>query len=240
MSHRRGLSLDTRRSQFSPTTPTTTIRQDFTTVSTSTTNSGSATTSQHVLQEAQQQRIARPGPGQPNFSNIASQQQNQQQQQQHHHQQQQHGSDNFLLTPNGTPHNQHFLDALSAQGQIADMSGLPFDAYVNSMNTMMKKNQSNFANNNSAMTSANEFELFGPDSALSTPTFMTFPEPSPAGSGQGWISESETASTQTRRTSRRISNGILDKVAKFEAMGQRPATPPTQNVNGMCPLSLTK
>lgn len=124
---------------------------------------------------------------------------------------------------------------------MADMSGLPFDPYMSSMNAMMKKNQANFANNN-AMTTPQEFEYFGPDSALSTPTFMTFPEPSPAGSGQGWISEGETASTHTRRTSRRISNGIMDKISKFEAMGsgmggsgQRPVTPPAQNVDGCFP-----
>ncbi|KAK0612061.1 hypothetical protein B0T14DRAFT_340400 [Immersiella caudata] len=234
MSHRRGLSLDTRRSQFSPTTPTTTIRQDYTTVSTTTTNTGSTTTPQHVLREAQQQRIARPGHGQPSYGDIASQQQQQQQQQQTQ-QQQQH--DNFLLTPGGTPHNAHFVDTMSAQGQMADMSCLPMDAYM-AMSAMMKKNHAGFANN--SMASGHEFDMFGPDSALSTPTFMTFPEPSPAGSGQGWISEGETASTHSRRTSRRISNGIMDKVAKFEAMvnntnGQRPATPPAQNANGCFP-----
>lgn len=246
MSHRRGLSLDTRRSQFSPTTPTTTIRQDYTTVSTSITNPGPATTPQHVLREAQQQRIARPGHGHPSYGDIApppqqqqhhQQQHHLQQQQQHQHQQaQQHANDAFLLTPGGTPHNTHFMDALSAQGQMADMSGINLDAYM-SMTAMMKKNQANFTNN--GMAPSHEFDIFGPDSALSTPTFMTFPEPSPAGSGQGWISEGETASTHARRTSRRISNGILDKVAKFEAMvntnGQRPTTPPAQNVNGKFP-----
>ena len=117
---------------------------------------------------------------------------------------------------------------------MADINSITLDAYIN-MSAMMKKNQATYASNN-AMVPPSDFELFGPDSALSTPTFMTFPEPHPAGSGQGWISESETASTHTRRTSRRISNGILDKVSKFEAMGnatgQRPATPPAQNVNG--------
>jgi len=228
MSHRRGLSLDTRRSQFSPTTPTTTLRQDYTTVSTST-NTGSATP-QHVLREAQQQRIARPGPGQPAFGDIASQ---------HHQLQHQNQTgDGFLLTPNGTPHNPHFVDAMAVQGQIGDMSGLPMDAYMNSMNAMMKKNQTNFTGNN--IMTAQEFDIFGPDSALSTPTFMTFPEPSPAGSGQGWISESEATGTHSRRASRRISGGIMDKVAKFEALGtvQRPATPPAQNVNSKIDVPL--
>jgi len=130
---------------------------------------------------------------------------------------------------------------------MADLSGLPFDAYMGPMNGMMKKNQASFASNN-AMNQAQvqEFEFFGPDSALSTPTFMTFPDTSPAGSGQGWISEGETTSAHARRNSRRISNGILDKVAKFESMvnsnsmdasAQRPATPPGHNLNGKPALS---
>ncbi|KAM7207870.1 metallothionein expression activator [Naviculisporaceae sp. PSN 640] len=213
VSHRRGLSLDTRRQQQPPTpiAPTTTLRQDYTTtVSTTTTNPGLSTTPQHVLREAQQQRIARPGHGQPTNNNTFS--------------------DDFLMSPQAPLHPQ-FMEAMGSQGQMPDLNGLPFDW---SLNGMMKKNQTSFAGNQ-------EFEFFGPDSALSTPTFMTFPDASPAGSGQGWISESETASTHSRRTSRRISNGIIDKVAKFEAMNgmdasaQRPATPPGPNMNGYFP-----
>ncbi|KAK1753114.1 metallothionein expression activator [Echria macrotheca] len=222
VSHRRGLSLDTRRQQFSPTRPTPTLRQDYTTVSTSTTNQGPAP--QHVLREAQQHRIVRPGPGQPNFDPSQPQQDR--------------SSDAFLLTTHTTPHGSHFMDAMSSQGQMADMNTIALD-YMSSMNAMLSKNQASFANNN-AMSTHQDFDMFGPDSALSTPTFMTFPEQSPAGTGQGWISESETASTHTRRTSRRISGGIMDKVAKFEAlggnsMGPRPVTPPLQNANNCFP-----
>ncbi|KAK3385365.1 hypothetical protein B0H63DRAFT_181965 [Podospora didyma] len=260
MSHRRGLSLDTRRQQqqhhHQPT-----FRQDFTMVSTTTTNPGLQTTPQHVLREAQQQRIARPGSGQPNHNNnnnfaqdIAAQQQQQQHQQQHQQQIQQmqiqipqHDvSDNYVMSPHGTPQHQHFVDVLAAQGQMADMATNHFDAYMGPMNAMLKKNQASFASND-MMSSPQDFDFFSSDSALSTPTFMTFPEASPAGSGHGWISEGETASTHSRRTSRRISNGILDKVAKFEAMGtgidvagQRPSTPPTQNVTGFFPPTPTE
>ncbi|KAK0610007.1 hypothetical protein B0T17DRAFT_593848 [Bombardia bombarda] len=228
VSHRRGQSLDMRRQQLShSTTATATTRQDYTTVSTSTTNTGLNTTPQHILRETQQQRIARPGLGQAAF-NLSTNQTD---------------SDDFLLSPHGTPHHQHFVDALAAQGQMTDMSGLPFDAYMGPMNVIIKKNQANFASNNN-VHSAQDYEFFGPDSALSTPTFMTFPEASPVGSGPGWISEGETASAHARRTSRRISNGILDKVSKFESMGnsldlsaQRPTTPPNQNVNGYFPSS---
>ncbi len=93
----------------------------------------------------------------------------------------------------------------------------------------------------SAIDPSREFEFFATDSALSTPSFMTFPDSSPAGTGPGWISETETASTHSRRSSRRISNGILDKVAKFEAMldegldglPRRPSTPTAQADAGM-------
>ncbi|KAK3312778.1 hypothetical protein B0H66DRAFT_380603 [Apodospora peruviana] len=239
VSHRRGLSLDTRRQLFTPSPATTTFRQDYTTVSTSTTNTGLSTTPQHLLRETQQQRTSRPGHGQSQYGNIATKQQQQQQQQIM--------GDEFLMSPNPTPLHPQFAEAMAAQGQITDLNSLPFDAYMGpNMNAMMKKNQANFASNN-AINTAQDFEFFGPDSALSTPTFMTFPEASPAGSGQGWISEGETASTHTRRTSRRISNGILDKVAKFEAMGtsidaseQRPATPPNHSVNGYFPPTPTE
>ena len=221
VSHRRGLSLDTRRQHISPTTATTTSRQDYTTVST-TTNPGLSTTPQHVLRETQQQRIARPGSSHTTYSDISSTHSD---------------SENFLISPHGTPQSQHFVDVFSTHGQMDGMTGLSFDSYMAPM--MLKKSPSSFSTGN-PLNQAQDFDFYGPDSALSTPTFMTFPDASPAGSAQGWISESETASTQTRRTSRRISNGIMDKVAKFEAMGTasmgasepRPATPPTQNATG--------
>ena len=80
-----------------------------------------------------------------------------------------------------------------------------------------------------AMASANG--MYGAGSALSTPTYAEFPESMPA--SQGWTSEGET--TSTRRTARRISNGIMDRVNKFETLTdvtQRPGTPPNQNANG--------
>ncbi|CAK7271809.1 Metallothionein expression activator [Sporothrix epigloea] len=56
--------------------------------------------------------------------------------------------------------------------------------------------------------------------------------PPTAASPHGWVSEDETSST--RRASRRVSNGILDRVSKFEGLAMdlgRPATPPYQNQN---------
>jgi regulatory protein SWI5 len=199
LGHRRGLSLDTRRSALmTPHSPTTT-RQDFTTVST-TTNLGLAT-QHHVLREAQQQRIqARPGPIPQAYTNNDHE-------------------NGYLISPHGTPQTQRFADA-----SCFDPAAVPFDQYP------PRYHQVQF---DGAMGGSKDFELFSSDSALSTPTFVSFSDA--PGSAQGWISEGDTSST--RRTSRRISNGIMDRVAKFESMGmdevQRPLTPPHQNATSM-------
>ncbi|KAL2016798.1 hypothetical protein VTK56DRAFT_2967 [Thermocarpiscus australiensis] len=223
ISHRRGLSLDTRGRPVTPSRTTTAARQDYTTVSTSATNPGLATTPQHLLREAQQQCTARPGSGQPRFRDIATPQKE--------------DNDSFLLSPQVSPRRLHLASPLSGHGEMGDMNSISFDAFLGSMGM---KNQGVFASN-SAMDPSRDFDFYASGSALSTPTFLTFPDSSPA-STCGWISESETASTQTRRVSRRISNGIMDKVAKFEAAGSsihasssRPSTPTIQNVNGYFP-----
>jgi regulatory protein SWI5 len=211
--HRRGLSLDTRRRTTTTIPSPTTLRQEMNAVSMNT-NTGLATTPSsrhHVLREAQQQRIqARPGPQQQQhpqvYANLASA----------------NDHENYLISPHGTPHNQRF------DPSCFDPAAVPFDQYNAQMSMVMQKNQANMG---PAMGSGKDFELFAPDSAMSTPTFMNFHE-SPA-AVQGWISDGDTNST--RRTSRRISNGIMDRVAKFETMGidgsQRPITPPNQNAN---------
>ncbi|KAI1098422.1 hypothetical protein F4804DRAFT_324802 [Jackrogersella minutella] len=217
MSHRRGMSLDTRRQQHphqqqrqmqSPTIPQ---RQEFPMVSNTTNNTGSIT-SQHVLREAQQQRMARPGPQQA-YANLAS-------------------DDNYLLSPHGTPQTQSFeghgFGNLPNQQEMQINLGM----YNGQMDAMMKKNQESFSSN---MTMSQDFDQF-PSSALSTPTFMSYQD-SPTGTG-GWISEGETSSTRT--SSRRISNGIMDRVSKFETLGlevHRPLTPPRQNATDYFPLT---
>lgn len=201
------MSLDTRRQQLrSPPTP---LRQDFTTVSEQT-NTGLTTTQQHVLREAQQQRIARPGHGQP-YANMAN-------------------DENYLISPHSTPHSRRFdaacYDRLTASPQQPDCVGVGYDMYGAPINLAVKRSPASFTNN---MAGAQDFELFGQESSLSSPTFMNFQE-SPT-TAQGWTSEGDTSST--RRSSRRISNGIMDRVSKFENMGmetvQRPMTPPNQN-----------
>lgn len=217
MSHRRGLSLDTRGQQLAPAPTTTAMRREYMPVSMAATNARPATPQQHVLQESHQQRTGRPGLGQPFTA--------------------QDGSDTFLISPQVTPQNRRFANAVSAQEQIAEMHGLPFNPYPASLGLF--EGSSNRVRGNT-IDSPRDFDFFGTDSALSTPSFMTFPDSSPAGTCHGWNSETETASTHSRRSSRRISNGIMDKVAKFEAIGsgnhgssERPCTPNGQATDGM-------
>ncbi|KAI1768470.1 hypothetical protein GGR53DRAFT_478227 [Hypoxylon sp. FL1150] len=214
MSHRRGMSLDTRRQihqqrqMQSPTVPT---RQDFSTVSNATNNTGSIT-SQHVLREAQQQRRARPGPQQA-YANLAT-------------------DENYLISPHGTPRTQSFEGQCFGNLPNPQDLQMNLDMYNGAMNAAMKKNQESFPSN---VSISQDFDQF-PSSALSTPTFVNFHD-SPT-SGTGWTSEGETSSTA--RSSRRISNGIMDRVAKFETLGievPRPLTPPRQNATDYFPLT---
>jgi regulatory protein SWI5 len=129
-------------------------------------------------------------------------------------------SESYLLSPHGTPQSQRFDASCFVPG-----SG-PFDAYGGQLDLMTQQKNT-------------EFDLFTTDSALSTPTFMNFQDSPTA---QGWISEGDTAST--RRSSRRISNGIMDRVHKFEHLAldemQRPVTPPNQNSTSYFPISPTE
>ena len=97
--HRRGISLDTRR-QTPP--------QD--TNSVSNTNQGYKTTSQHILRETQQQRLARPGQSFTTFDN----------------------DENYLRSPIVTPNRQSFDAACSAQyGEQAPNSSYAFNGQIN-------------------------------------------------------------------------------------------------------------
>ncbi|KAK9775993.1 hypothetical protein SCAR479_07213 [Seiridium cardinale] len=170
-------------------------------------------TPQHVLRETQQQRIARPGLQQA-YANLAS-------------------DENYLISPHATPQLSGF-ESQSFDGLPGPHSmSMSFDMYNSSMSSMMKKNQESYSDN---MTAPQDFELF-PSSTMSTPTFMTFGD-SPSGA-PAWMSEGE--SSHSRRNSRRISNGIMDRVVKFETLGiddpQRPLTPPHQNANDYFPMT---
>ncbi|KAG5656192.1 hypothetical protein KAF25_009068 [Fusarium avenaceum] len=177
-----------------------TSRQNYM-VSTNTNSTGLANHPQHnVLREAQQQRI-QARPGTQNpYANLAPT-----------------GNENFLMSPHGTPQTQRF------DPSCFDPSSLPFDPYTD-LNVMMSKGQQAGYGDN--MSGGKEFDIFNNDSAISTPNFIGFP--SEGSSAQGWASEGDTSSA--KRTVRRVSGGILDRVNKFENLDtNRPATPPNHN-----------
>ncbi|KAI0202120.1 hypothetical protein F4808DRAFT_421926 [Astrocystis sublimbata] len=202
VSHRRGMSLDTRRQILSQR------RQEYSMVS-NTNNLGSASTPQHVVREAQQQRIARPGPQQA-YANLAI-------------------DNNYMVSPGATPLTQCFDQQWCDDGLpvLSDMP-LSFNMYNGAMNVAMKDGQAGF--------STPDFDAFR-SSALSTPTLMDFP--SSQISTPGWMSENEGVSS--RRSSRRISNGIMDRVSKFETMShealQQPLTPSSNNEIDYLPIT---
>ncbi|KAM0348405.1 hypothetical protein ACHAPU_004375 [Fusarium lateritium] len=177
------------------------IRRQHSSPATVTTTSTTRQSYMHnVLREAQQQRI-QARPGTQNpYANLAP------------------GNENYLMSPHGTPQTQRF------DPSCFDPNSLPFDPYSADLNVMMGKGQQAGYGDN--MSGGKEFDIFNNDSAISTPTFIAFP--SEGSSAQGWASEGDTSST--KRTARRVSGGILDRVNKFENLDTtRPATPPNQN-----------
>ncbi|KAI1153863.1 hypothetical protein F4825DRAFT_231467 [Nemania diffusa] len=205
VSHRRGMSLDTRRQMLAQR------RQEYNMVS-NTNNTGSAITPQHVVREAQQQRIARPGPQQA-YANLAT-------------------DENYLVSPSATPQMPCFDQQWSDGLPVPNDMSMPFDMYNGPMNVMVKKNEDEFTNN----VNVSDFDLY-PSSAMSTPSMMSFQDNGIA--VPDWLSENETPNS--RRSSRRVSNGIMDRVNKFETMShetlQRPLTPPRQNEMDYFPLT---
>ncbi|KAH6623332.1 hypothetical protein F5144DRAFT_518321, partial [Chaetomium tenue] len=213
VSHRRGLSLDTRAQPLAPAPANTTVRRGYVPLAMQQSNSpGPATRPQQVLRGAPQQRASRPGLSQNTFT-------------------EQNNTDNFLISPQVTPQSRRFTNAVPGQGPLTEAHGLPFEAYPRSLAPFERTiNQLN----GTGIDPAREFDFFGPDSALSTPSFMTFPDSSPGGEGQGWGSETETASTHSRRSSRRVSAKFQAAEGGFEPSG-RPCTPSGQVTNAYYP-----
>ncbi|KXJ90138.1 hypothetical protein Micbo1qcDRAFT_148978 [Microdochium bolleyi] len=223
IAHRRGMSLDTRRQQMraslsaaAPTTSTTPRQDQFPMVSNNT-NSTGYNHPQHVLREAQQQRTAGPGHrhplSTPTSAAVSPQFADLS------------SDENYLLSPHGTP--QRF-DGHSFGGFQGNSMQNPLGMYSAATNMAITQNN--------MMSTPQDFELF-PSSALSSPTFVNVQENPSA--GPGWLSDSENIAS--RRASRRISNGIMDRVAKFETMGtdeaSRPLTPTQHKTEDYFPLT---
>ncbi|KAK3898955.1 hypothetical protein C8A05DRAFT_18537 [Staphylotrichum tortipilum] len=215
MSHRRGLSLDVRAPRLAPAPAPSTVHQEYSMARSSVAHGGPETMPKKQMQETQQQHAARLN---ANHSSFTSQ----------------NTGDPFLMSPDAAGQARLFAGGLTGEMPLpTDINGLPFDPFSGSLGMLDRSADQLSAN---IVDGSQDFEFFAADSSLSTPTFMTFPDSSPASATcQAWLTETERANADSRRSSRRISNGIMDKVAKFEAMGngpdpsvQRPCTPNSQ------------
>lgn len=208
--HRRGISLDSRQA---PTTLSAT-RQKYAANSNTNHHAGLAAIPQHhVLREAQQHsQQARPGP--------ATRQAN-------------------YTTSTNLPHSlgDHLGESLAAYSSDSN-SRIPASQSMNpaafmdasAMFQAWNDNAAAMAHNarvpyGHAMMPTSGYELFDQQSPLTTPTFFNFPD----------TPDADNSSSHSRKSSRRISNGIADQVSKFENMagepGFRAATPPFQTYN---------
>lgn len=217
--HRRGLSLDTRRqhirhrSTASVSTPATAPvsgggARDFELVSMTTNinNTGlTGTLPQHDVLREAQQQCLQAGPGAHANAQHFSFPATGQTGGNYNHSYS--GQQDYLVSPHGNTQ-------APSYGQSFDHGS--FDMFM--------------ARANMANAMAPTPSYFSAGSALSTPTYSEFPEA--IGSSQGWISEGDTAGT---RRARRVSNGIQDRVSKFETLvDERPGagTPPNEDTNG--------
>jgi regulatory protein SWI5 len=191
--HRRGMSLDTRRRQTPP--------QDYNTVRN--TNQGYQTTSQHILRETQQQRLARPGQNQ--FAQFDN-------------------DENYLNSPSVTPQRQSFDAGCTNQyGHRLSQSEFQFPGPIN---TIISVDPHNYNGNQ-------DLNLYQTETVLTPSAYLDF------SAGFENSSQGTNSQSHSRRSSagRRISGGIMDRVAQFEHLALqspcRPTTPPNQNISRM-------
>jgi regulatory protein SWI5 len=131
--------------------------------------------------------------------------------------------ENYLNSPLVTPSRQSF-DA-SCMSQFSGQEQQNQFSYTGPINQIINVDPNNF-------NGANDFNLYPSDGNLTPSAFLDF--------SAGFDNNSEASRSGNHRTSggRRISGGIVDRVAQFESMAQasqRPITPPNQNVSCKLP-----
>jgi regulatory protein SWI5 len=133
--------------------------------------------------------------------------------------------ENYLNSPTVTPHRESFDAACMNQYGNGDHSQNQNRwSYSGPINTIINVDPNQF-------TGSNDFNLFSNDQILTPSAFLDFS----AGFENG--SDATRSETNSRRSSRRISGGIMDQVARYENLTlqspqtQRPLTPPNQNVS---------
>ena len=133
--------------------------------------------------------------------------------------------ENYLNSPTVTPHRQSFdAGCMNQYGNGGLNQNQNRWSYSGPINTIIDVDPNQFNGNN-------DFNLFSNDQILTPSAFLDFS----AGFDNG--SDATRSASQSRRSSRRISGGIVDRVAQFESLAlqsphlQRPMTPPNQNVS---------
>ena len=133
--------------------------------------------------------------------------------------------ENYLNSPTVTPHRESFDAACMNQYGNGDHSQNQNRwSYSGPINTIINVDPNQF-------TGSNDFNLFSNDQILTPSAFLDF------SAGFENSSDATRSETNSRRSSRRISGGIMDQVARYENLSlqspqtSRPLTPPNQNVS---------
>lgn len=130
--------------------------------------------------------------------------------------------ENYLHSPSVTPHRQSF-DA-GCTNQYGNNNLQAQYPYAGPINTVINVNSDSLSGNH-------DFSLYSSDAILNPSAFLDFSAAFENNTGTN-------SGNNSRRTSagRRISGGIVDRVAQFENLAlespRRPITPPNQNVTG--------
>lgn len=128
--------------------------------------------------------------------------------------------ENQFVSPLVTPHRQSFDSGCSNPYEIQGQQQQHSYSFSGAMNSIMPVDPS--------FNAGNDFDFFATNTTMA-PTFMEFFEES----GIQSINSQPGSASHSRRSSRRISGVILDRVAQFENLAlkspQRPITPPNAN-----------
>jgi regulatory protein SWI5 len=130
--------------------------------------------------------------------------------------------ENYLHSPIVTPHRQSF-DA-GCTPQYGDSGNSSQYTYNGPVNTIINVDPNQFSGNN-------DFNLFSNDSALTPSAFLDF-----SAAFENGNQIQNNGNSRRSSAGRRISGGIVDRVAQFENLAlkspARPITPPNQNATG--------
>ncbi|TAQ88693.1 hypothetical protein B7494_g2969 [Chlorociboria aeruginascens] len=131
--------------------------------------------------------------------------------------------ENYLNSPIGTPHRQSFDTGCNGLHGATENSS-PY-TYSGPIDTTSSIDPNSF-------NGASDFNLFSTDGPITPSVYLDFSSSLDANGNEGSINEDHRRGSSGRR----ISGGIIDRVAQFEQLAlkspQRPLTPPNKNAKG--------